>query len=54
MPTSEPRTTEVDDHAGTAAVCAACPHPWEEHDPLGVRFCAATTASALPRGCICG
>ncbi len=33
--------------------CDACPHPRQEHDPLGVRYCTATTASALPRGCIC-
>ncbi|WP_177221374.1 RGCVC family protein [Lentzea xinjiangensis] len=50
---SEPLTTVVDDPARAAGLCAACPHPSHEHDPLGVRFCAATTVSALPRGCIC-
>ncbi|MEU0883866.1 RGCVC family protein [Lentzea sp. NPDC005914] len=49
---SEPRTPAVADNAG-AHLCAACPHPSYEHDPLGLRFCAATTASALPRSCIC-
>ncbi|WP_418287536.1 RGCVC family protein [Lentzea guizhouensis] len=35
------------------ASCAVCPHAWHEHDPLGERYCTATTASALTRGCIC-
>lgn len=33
--------------------CDACAHLLREHDALGVRFCAATTATALTRGCIC-
>jgi hypothetical protein len=33
--------------------CPACPHPMAEHDPIGVRFCAATEARALDRGCVC-
>lgn len=53
MPMSEPRTAEPHDQAGAADLCAVCPHPWHEHDPLGVRYCTATTVSALPRGCIC-
>ncbi|SDP96037.1 RGCVC family protein [Lentzea jiangxiensis] len=36
-----------------AASCTVCPHAWNEHDPLGVRYCTATTASALKRDCIC-
>lgn len=34
--------------------CDACAHPRSAHDALGTRFCAATTATALTRGCICG
>ncbi|WP_306746277.1 RGCVC family protein [Saccharothrix yanglingensis] len=34
--------------------CDACTHPLSAHDALGNRFCAATTATALTRGCICG
>ena len=34
--------------------CAACPHPWSDHDDLGARFCAATAVSHLTRGCVCG
>ncbi|WP_211294237.1 RGCVC family protein [Lentzea kentuckyensis] len=49
---SEPRRPAVADNAD-AHLCAVCPHQWYEHDPLGVRFCAATTAAALTRSCIC-
>jgi hypothetical protein len=42
---------------GTAArggpACAACPHDRDAHDRIGTRFCAATTAGALRRGCVC-
>ncbi|MDX8141870.1 RGCVC family protein [Lentzea sp. BCCO 10_0061] len=51
MTTSEPLTTTTDPLA--VLTCDVCPHPWHEHDPLGVRYCNATAASALPRGCIC-
>ncbi|MGH3763683.1 MAG: RGCVC family protein [Pseudonocardiaceae bacterium] len=30
-----------------------CPHTWDAHDPLGIRYCAATVAGGLSRGCIC-
>lgn len=56
MPAAELHTAVLDDrsgHSDTAGICAVCPHPWHEHDPLGVRYCAATTASGLSRGCIC-
>ncbi len=33
--------------------CSVCPHPWANHDALGVRFCSATMVSAKARGCIC-
>ncbi len=33
--------------------CAACPHERDAHDRLGTRFCAATVAGDLRRGCIC-
>ncbi|SFR27928.1 hypothetical protein SAMN04488564_11239 [Lentzea waywayandensis] len=57
MTTSEPLTTDsapvlTTDPAPVLA-CDVCPHPWHEHDPLGVRYCTATAASALSRGCIC-
>lgn len=37
----------------TPPACAACPHERAAHDRLGTRFCAATTAGDLQRGCIC-
>ncbi len=51
MPMSE--STVVADHPDTSGVCVACPHPSSEHDPISARFCTATVAGALPRGCIC-
>ena len=36
-----------------APACGACPHERDAHDPHGTRFCAATTAAVLDRGCIC-
>lgn len=36
-----------------AATCAACAHPWAEHDQISARFCAATTVERHDRGCVC-
>ncbi|MEU4769415.1 RGCVC family protein [Actinosynnema sp. NPDC023794] len=33
--------------------CPACPHPADAHDALAQRFCAATRAGDLHRGCLC-
>lgn len=33
--------------------CAACPHVWEAHDPISVRYCTATAAAGRQRGCVC-
>lgn len=33
--------------------CPACDHDLERHDAIGRRFCDATLAHALQRGCIC-
>lgn len=42
----------VGDRTGLA--CAVCPHPWDSHDRIGVRFCTATAAAGLlDRGCVC-
>ncbi|MDT7790145.1 MAG: hypothetical protein QOF58_8564 [Pseudonocardiales bacterium] len=53
MPTSELQTAVLAARSDADGICAVCPHPWHEHDPLGVRYCTATTASVLSRGCIC-
>ncbi|WP_425394041.1 RGCVC family protein [Actinokineospora inagensis] len=53
MPVSEPRTAPPVAPVDAADNCAVCPHPWHDHDPIGVRYCTATKASALPRACIC-
>lgn len=46
-PSNEPH--EADD----APRCAVCEHLLAEHDPIGLRYCQATQAQALPRNCIC-
>jgi hypothetical protein len=43
----------VTDAPDDAAACPACPHPLALHDPIGARFCRATAAAALSRGCVC-
>jgi hypothetical protein len=48
-PADAPDLRPLDEAAG----CAACPHPLAHHDAIGLRFCAATTAGAVVRGCIC-
>lgn len=52
MPISEPLTAGLD-RPDAARTCDVCPHPWHDHDGLGVRYCTATAVSALTRGCIC-
>ena len=41
--------TEVEDQAR----CGSCPHPLVAHDPIGLRFCRATRAGDIHRGCAC-
>ncbi|HWE91633.1 MAG TPA: RGCVC family protein [Pseudonocardiaceae bacterium] len=33
--------------------CVVCSHPMKVHDRIGLRFCAATAAGTLDRGCVC-
>jgi hypothetical protein len=33
--------------------CDVCPHSMTHHDAIGLRFCRATRASAIDRGCVC-
>jgi hypothetical protein len=33
--------------------CVVCPHAWDAHDPIGTRYCSATVAGGLNRGCVC-
>jgi hypothetical protein len=44
-----------DSPGGTPDVvaCPACPHLLDTHDAIGRRFCNATTANTLSRGCVC-
>jgi hypothetical protein len=48
LPAANPSTGARADRA-----CAACPHDWDAHDAIGTRFCSATNARGLNRGCVC-
>lgn len=55
MRTTELKSPVAKPSAGdqTYLTCAACPHEWDAHDPIGIRFCSATIAGGLHRGCAC-
>ena len=55
MPTTEPISAraELSTADRTDLTCAVCPHEWDAHDPIGIRFCSATVAGQLHRGCVC-
>ncbi|MDT0348962.1 RGCVC family protein [Pseudonocardia charpentierae] len=36
-----------------AATCPACVHLVDSHDVIATRFCAATLARSMDRGCAC-
>ncbi len=38
---------------GRGQRCAVCAHELADHDPISHRFCQATQAQALSRGCLC-
>ncbi|HEY2694774.1 MAG TPA: RGCVC family protein [Pseudonocardiaceae bacterium] len=47
-------TTTADSGDRPAGMCAACPHPEDNHDVIGQRYCSATIAGGWERGCVCG
>ena len=57
MTVPHPTPRIADDAPGTGEpggpTCPVCPHPAALHDAIGARFCRATTAKALSRGCVC-
>jgi hypothetical protein len=48
-----PRLSPTTQEHADARSCDVCPHPLAEHDGIASRFCRATRASALDRGCAC-
>jgi hypothetical protein len=52
-PAATPSSTASVAEVRTGPACAACPHDRDAHDPIGTRFCSATIAGALSRGCVC-
>ena len=55
MPTTELTYSRAEPSTADRAdlTCAVCPHEWDAHDPIGIRFCSATVAGGLHRGCVC-
>ncbi len=55
MPTADmkPITSEPDVRLQPSDVCLVCPHPWDEHDPIAIRYCTATADAGSNRGCAC-
>ena len=55
MPTTELKPPVAEPSTGdrTCLTCAVCPHAWDTHDPIGIRYCSATVAGGLHRGCVC-
>lgn len=52
----QPSGTVLDDQTvltEAGARCATCEHPQDTHDAIAARYCAATLAAAITRGCIC-
>ena len=39
--------------ATAQVACEICPHALAAHDAISLRFCSATRAAALTRGCVC-
>jgi hypothetical protein len=33
--------------------CDVCPHPVDDHDAIGLRFCRATRSTGADRACAC-
>ena len=53
-PTHLNPAVELERAQDAATVCCdMCPHPLDQHDAIAQRFCTATSAGALSRGCIC-
>lgn len=51
-----PTTTgvmRIEQPQDTQDACVACAHPWSAHDVISARFCTATVAAGLVRGCVC-
>jgi hypothetical protein len=41
------------DQDAVEVACLVCAHPWDAHDAISTRYCTATIAGALARGCVC-
>jgi hypothetical protein len=53
MPTTDAMPTTSDIATQDDTMCQMCGHLLTAHDVIGTRFCAATAAGELDRGCVC-
>jgi len=53
IPDVQPTIAEPDTGDRTNLTCAVCPHAWDAHDAIGIRYCSATVTGGFSRGCVC-
>ncbi|WP_194813641.1 RGCVC family protein [Nocardia sp. XZ_19_385] len=54
MSATDTQTKPAEDQSATNdGGCPACKHPRDAHDQISQRFCDATAAGHLDRGCVC-
>ncbi|MGY1843616.1 RGCVC family protein [Modestobacter sp. SYSU DS0875] len=53
LPTAAPALRAPAVRSGDEPGCPACVHARDAHDAIGARFCRATAAGTLDRGCAC-
>jgi hypothetical protein len=51
--TEAPQLTPTTGDTARDQRCAVCEHDLADHGPISHRYCRATQAHALSRGCIC-
>jgi hypothetical protein len=53
MSVAPPVTDVLDPQPVESGSCIVCPHAPADHDRISLRFCQATQAAAMSRGCVC-
>ena len=47
------RPSEATARSADNPICDMCTHSVADHDAIALRFCRATAAAAIARGCVC-
>jgi hypothetical protein len=53
MPTTDVEQIDAPVSGSEVLICAVCEHELSKHDTIARRYCEATKARALSRGCLC-